>query len=250
VLASGAIPYATGTTLFIDGEPTPRAMTKIPGKKNTIRGWSAPLLLVLLELSAAALAQEEAARPEWVVGDTWTYARISMPTTLATATVKSNYTLTVRSKDDRYRLSYVASEDGVTTQPSPQFWSLDTNFMNRRGDGGQWQEFPWYRWPAKQGSEWSGLWLFPNTSAPSDCQATTRGWEDVKVAAGTFKALRIEIACSFIYNGNTASGTGQLQDIIWYSPRVKRHVRMQRKTFAHVYTLADQIEELTAFRVD
>ena len=49
------------------------------------------------------------------------------------------------------------------------------------------------------------------------------GWEDVKVPAGTFHALRVESEGTF---QRVDRGTmGSVREVMWYSPQVKRYVK-------------------------
>ena len=54
-----------------------------------------------------------------------------------------------------------------------------------------------------------------------------KGWEDVEVPAGKFRALKIE------HNGTYkgSCGTGVKQHWYWHVPAVKRHVKYEQHVF-------------------
>jgi hypothetical protein len=199
-------------------------------------------------LPALEFAAEQVDRPEWNVGDSWSYARTANPTARSTSVGKSNYSMTVTEKTAE---SYFTSNSGTDADGKPQSgrlrWSIDTNFMNRGGENGQWQEYRWYKWPLAEGAGWTAPWKFPTTDE-SPCQAKVHGWESIVVPAGAFKALHIEFSCGYFYHG-VDGGSGRTTDDVWYSPLVKRHVRMARKNYKGPYVGTDDIEELVSYRV-
>jgi hypothetical protein len=214
---------------------------------KTYRASHVPALAGLVLVSGFATAHEVVERPKWNLGDSWSYTRNSYSTSRTTSTVKLEYELFVSSTSDpTYSLLYSSVVDGKS-QRNNQTWSKDTNYMNRGGDGGKWQEYGWYKWPLAEGNTWTASWKFPTTDE-SECQVKAQGWETVTVPAGTFDALRINFSCGYFYHG-VDSGNGRTTDVVWYSPLVKRHVRMQRKNFRGPYVGNDDLEELTAYRV-
>jgi hypothetical protein len=74
------------------------------------------------------------------------------------------------------------------------------------------------------------------------------GWEDITVPAGTFRALRVQVDNSCYYNGVDAGACGQ-QDRVWYSPQLKRHVRLERRTNKGAYAGTHMVEELLEYHI-
>lgn len=81
-----------------------------------------------------------------------------------------------------------------------------------------------------------------------------RGWEQVTVGAGTFRALRIDVTGKrgqgIRGRGNDAEGRFKMS--VWYAPEVKRFVRLEREvwsadTFSPQKT-GDDVVELLAYR--
>jgi hypothetical protein len=56
------------------------------------------LLIGIVGLPGLAFTAERADRPEWNLGDSWSYARTAYPTARSTTTSKTNYTIAVTEK--------------------------------------------------------------------------------------------------------------------------------------------------------
>ncbi|MFO1323787.1 MAG: hypothetical protein U1F15_06955 [Burkholderiales bacterium] len=204
------------------------------------------LVLGLLSLSSFAWAAETAEQPVWELDDSWTYARTFFATPLTHRTEQSSFTLVVREKgQDSYVMQVSGVDSGGKATQGRRQWSLATNFVNRGGSSGKLQEYIWYKWPLEEGKTWEMAW-FQESLGEGVWKAKVRGWETVTVPAGTFRAMRIELDNSCYYGGVDAGFCGQA-DVVWYSPQVKRHVRMERRTFKGNYMGTNMLEELTAY---
>jgi hypothetical protein len=198
--------------------------------------------------TSSIIAAEIAEQPTWEMGETWTYSRTSYATALTHRTEKSTYTMTVIAKTlEYYILDYSSLDaDGQTTK-AKLYWSMATNFVNWRGNGGKRQEFHWYKWPLEEGQAWQTTWYAPAVG-DAPWTAKVRGWETITVPAGTFRALRIDLESSCYYNGVDGGVCGQ-EDVVWYSPTVKAKVRLDRRTNKGAYQGVNILEELVAYTV-
>ena len=191
---------------------------------------------------------EQLSRPEWKLGDAWSYVRTEYATALSRRTEKTNVSVFVSERTtDYYTLTSARIDSEGRAQTSTQRWSQDLNYMNRQGEGSSWQEFRWYRWPLPAGTDWEVPWFIPSTGAMT-WKAKVLGWDTITVPAGTFRAPRIELAASYFYNGVDGGAAGAT-DLLWYSPEIRRHVRLVRKSYKGAYGGADVLEELSAYKL-
>jgi hypothetical protein len=207
---------------------------------------TAARLAVVLAQSSLAIAAEIAEQPIWNINDSWTYARTAHADAQTHITERSRYSLVVRAKtQEYYTVEYSSSDSDGKPSQALQYWSMATNFVNRGGSGGKLQEFLWYTWPLTVGKTWETRWFHP-TVGEAPWTAKVRGWEDITVPAGTFRALRIELENSCYYNSVDA-GMCRQTDVVWYSPLVKRHVRLERRAYKDAYLGRNIEEELVSY---
>ena len=94
---------------------------------------------------------------------------------------------------------------------------------------------------------WETAW-FHDTVGDAIWKAKVRGWETVTVPAGTFRAIRIELDNSCYYDSVDSGVCGQ-SDVVWYSPLVKGHVRLERRSWKGPYIGNNVLEELVAYSI-
>lgn len=199
-------------------------------------------------IGGIASAGEIAERPAWAVDDSWTYDRVSYPTPGSRTGTHVEYTLRVTNLTAApYVLERASAEGDAREIAAYTRWSLDGNFLGTLRAPRTGQEFRWYRWPLAESQTWDFAWTFPQLGETT-WTAKVVGWETVTVPAGTFRAARIEIGMSCFYN-SVDSGACSARDVLWYSPQVKRHVRLERQAFKEVWQAYDIREELVRYRV-
>jgi hypothetical protein len=197
--------------------------------------------LSLWFVAGAALAQEAVPAPKFRVGDTWVF--------------------TLEDKFDRARGSMkvtetvtAVSEKGIETsvagdpRDTQRRYTGELNTLRALGVDFE-PMVPNFSFPLTVGKQWDGRFSFPNPSTGSRIsgaqQAKVEGWEDVKVPAGTFKAVKITIAREL--EGATPRGERFIRRIsvaAWYSPEVRWFVRREQKSPA----FQDETIELLEFR--
>ncbi|MDP2809734.1 MAG: caspase family protein [Rhodocyclaceae bacterium] len=86
---------------------------------------------------------------------------------------------------------------------------------------------PQYQFPLEPGKKWRGQYkgeCGPLCSFEADYENEVRGWERIKVPAGTFEALRIDSRETFKHAfGISSSGTGS----VWLAPELKNPVKFE-----------------------
>ncbi len=85
----------------------------------------------------------------------------------------------------------------------------------------------------------------PSARIKHEVTTTVIGWEDVVVAAGKFRALRVEGRGAYQRLDNPRKGVAQ--DILWYVPAVKRWVKYERHATNDLGNVEDFLEEQVAF---
>jgi len=205
-------------------------------------------LVCVFGIAQICAAAEIAEQPTWDLGDSWTYSRTLYATAASRTTERSEYTMVVSAKkQDFYTLFYSSLDSHGKSSDATTYWSMATNWINWRGEGGKRQEFVWYRWPLEEGQTWEYLWVQPGMGETA-WKAKVRGWETITVPAGTFRAIRIDVENSCYYQG-VDGGVCRQEDIVWYSPVVRAKVRLERRTYSRAYQGSNIVEELVAYSV-
>jgi len=76
-------------------------------------------------------------------------------------------------------------------------------------------------------------------------------WEEVTVPAGTFKALRIDVAGRRNLGGSVVPVTARFVYKAWYVPEVRRYVKMQHQSWsANGALYASDLVELASYKLD
>src|SRR5262245_59211246 len=177
-----------------------------------------PICLVavwlLITVAVAGAEVPRAERPTYTLGERW---------------IRSDgvYDL-IRIEDGRYIFAAGADRQIHLTQ----------DFMVAKVQKGQWvmelMPPPKLTWPLEVG-KWgtsSGIWRHPSVAGGDAASFTWRveAYEDVQVAAGTFKAFRISLA---LERFDTATRGGNLlfrksyHLITWYAPEARQFVKAE-----------------------
>jgi hypothetical protein len=187
---------------------------------------------VLFTTSAIAQDAPNLERPDVKPGDTWTYrftAKDVINETSQVVITVDDSTITTETK---------RSADGAITKVDyPRDWAANSN------------TFKVFSFPLEVGKKWNSKRSYSTAQCGSmidDLSAEVKGWEDVVVPAGKFRALRIE------HNGTYQSaqcGSGTKQHWYWYVPNVKRHVKYEQHVYPPGGWPIDELVELKAYNV-
>jgi len=175
------------------------------------------VVMALVSVAPALALAQAAARPDWKVGDTWTFA-VSVNAGVGASTRREEVRTVKEAGEAGYVLEFVAkAADGTIAAPETNNFSKDLNFIAPSGgaNGGP-QEFKWLQWPLEPGKSSQFESMVQN--AVATWKGKVAGWEEIVVPAGKFRALRLEFDRSgpFRYAA---------QESVWYAPDAKAVVK-------------------------
>jgi len=184
--------------------------------------WRAGLLLAVTASIAitASFAADESAVPVWSVGDRWTFNKTDGPTYANQGVLHSTIMFSVKeSRDSSYRVE-VTRQPTVGTEGGPTIWGISRGLNTYWRDSAQlpWTELRFLNWPLTEGKTWQFQHPQPDGRLFS-WSASAKGWDEVTVPAGRFKAMVIAI------EGRNADGSYVRRGTLWYAPAVKWKVK-------------------------
>lgn len=239
-------------------------------------------ILTLICLASSTLHAQTVDRPAFKEGDKWVYS----------IRVDEDKSGTINSSTRKWEASInragihtiILASKAVDSNLPPKESSLNADWsVTRSLNGKNAVTSRPYDFPMQAGKTWKleTLEEKPDSQAKTQkisLQYTVVGWEDVKVAAGTFKALKIEVegewAKEFEQRGastNSATGTaatgativvqarapytpppvsGRMYKAFWYVPAIKRDVKIIEEDMSANGALHKRTtEELESFSV-
>lgn len=184
-------------------------------------------------------------KPSWQVGDSWNYNVVRHPHFENPATVRTYESYAVRSvATSFYMLEHATKDAGDNTRTERQRWSNSLNFVNRNTTNDKLQERTFYKWPIVVGATWEFPFHVPNLG-DTISRMTVFGWETVTVPAGTFRAIRVDLAWSGFFFQYSAGR----QASIWYAPEVKNQVKSETYVYARTVLASHHTSELASFHL-
>lgn len=178
------------------------------------------------DVTAAERGAEAApvAAPELLVGQHWTYRRMDLWRNEETesfnqyliAEVPGYWAVawTILTSKDAQRLGSVTPE---------RLFTAGHGFNDLRMTG---LHEP-LRFPLVAGKSWEFRYKFSPKSGSTTTvtqTATVRGWETVKVPAGSFRALRVDHVGTYTTVESSNQWSGQIRETFWYAPSARRVV--------------------------
>ena len=182
---------------------------------------SRSFLVLLACLAFPAPAQDAVVpRPEVKAGDRWMYRKINLFNNEQIG--RPNFTVAFANKD----VINVVLMRGY--QEVDATFTAEWNVVNDPNAGVYNPHSGLLKFPLRVGASYPARYQItrPRQGAfrvKLEVQMKVVGWEDVKVPAGTFRALKVEGNGS--YQRQDVSGNGQNRFAIWYVPEVKRWVK-------------------------
>ncbi|MFO1303045.1 MAG: hypothetical protein U1F54_04895 [Burkholderiales bacterium] len=198
-----------------------------------------------LLFSGRAVADPQSERPSFSLGDSWSYSVTDYPITQFSAGESYKYTLNLSAINKTF---YLVSRTKIVPDGPPSNmnmrWSLDGNRLARAPGGDGFQEFRAFQWPLIEGAKWS--FRFPtNEDTEATWEVNVGGWETIDVAAGRFRAIRVDATyAAFSFQFAVRSTI-----TFWYSPEVKRYVRTEEFGYARTTMYRHRVEELTSYKL-
>ncbi len=190
----------------------------------------------------------EVVAPLLQVGDEWRYVKRSALTGLTIDQVQARVSAVGRD-------GYAVAEDWHTAGPVAARFDRNLNPL-RSGNWVHEPAFPRYSFPLGVGQVWSGE-VISSEEAPARryarlrqrIKANVRGWERVTVSAGTFTALRIDLAVNWSDTDN-AQVWGNSAETVWYAAEVRNMVLHHRVDYPYDGIQSSNVlVELESFRV-
>lgn len=203
---------------------------------------------LILSFPALCAAQAEApvARPGVKVGDRWIYHHWDQ---LEQKLVKT-YELRVSFADRNVIHTVVTRQD---QRESDAMWSSDWNSSQSvLGEGVINPHTGFFKFPLRIGDSYQTSFeiAFPQRGSlriRREYTVKVVGWEEVVVAAGKFRALKLEAEGS--WQRLDAHGSGRLRSAFWYAPEVKRWVKNVLEVHGPRGPNVSLVEELVLFNV-
>jgi hypothetical protein len=201
---------------------------------------SSAVLLSLCVAATPALAQEVPA-PAFRVGDTWVYT-LQDKFDRAMGVAKVTETVTTVSEK--------GIETSITGDPRDTHRRYTRELNVLRGLNMDFDPMvPNYSFPLTVGKRWEGKYSFPSPATGARLntsqQGRVDGWEEIKVPAGTFKAVKITLTRDI--EGVTPRGDRFSRRIAvtnWYAPEVRWSVRRETRS----PSFQDELVELLEFK--
>ncbi|HJV03071.1 MAG TPA: hypothetical protein VJ752_21220 [Burkholderiaceae bacterium] len=186
------------------------------------------VLAFFVSVLNGATAEEHAAiaAPQVVVGDSWTYQYTDVWKHLPGNLNRVEVTAV---DDSGIHVDIKRAASGALV--SKQRYSRELNPIDR-GRMHFDPAFQRYAFPLEPGKEWSSDATGENPSVGKRWryrfQGKALGWEKIKVQAGEFDALKIQV--TGYYHGEEVGsngGSGQLNETLWYAPAVNNFVKLE-----------------------
>jgi hypothetical protein len=204
--------------------------------------WLDMALALLLSITGRATAAEVVDVAIWNEGDAWTYRTTQLPHFGSPGTWYASYEFVVTKRNAEYYTVTRTDRDdkGVKVKETTQRWSFILNRLSRVRDTRDWQEFLRYQWPLEPGRRWQAPYQGSDFDTLWDVKVGD--WTEVSVPAGSFHAIRIQL------DRTGKGGTSyKKQEVIWYAPSVKRHVKVETYESQGGYSWGHAREELVKF---
>jgi hypothetical protein len=185
--------------------------------------------------------------PALRVGDEWRYVMRDAMTGLASDRAR----LRVTSADTG---GYGLAESSQSVGPFDARYDRNLNLLRSRNVAYE-PAYPRFAFPLAIGRAWSAEVRSVTVPAArygtlqQRVRATVRGWERVTVPAGTFVALRVDLAIDW-RDTDSASTWGNSAETFWYAPEVRNAVFHHRTDFPQGrFESNNSVTELESYRV-
>ena len=163
-------------------------------------------------------------KPELKIGDRWVFRVLDLWKNEETETYERRITGVDGDNINLDRTTLSSTTDQVVGRPSKQQANAATwTVVNKQRIEGNYIRFAF---PLEVGKTWEYRYKFrlPNgEEVTHERRAKVEGWEEVRVPAGTFKALKVVHSGSW----SSASARGTATETLWYAPGIKYPVRRE-----------------------
>jgi hypothetical protein len=139
-------------------------------------------------------------------------------------------------------MSVVTIPDRGEKKTSTQLSSLSFNDFVRLSSDAPRQEIRTWIWPVDEGKSWT--YEVPSVAGKQVWEARVKGWEEIRIPAGTFKALKVERELI-----SAPDMRVNRRDVVWYSPDAKVNVKVQIHVSYGTVLTSNFTRELLSYRV-
>jgi hypothetical protein len=184
--------------------------------------------ICVISASAKAETSERINKPNLLIGDKWVVRTTDLFKN--TETSQFEQTITVADADsielERLTISSEKSENigrKNTRKADPLTWS----FLNPTASGGKYVAFSF---PLESNKVWEYEYSYTDRAGNNGIQEGTArvdGWDDVKVPAGSFRAIKVIHKRHYRPNGNRDFEPGMWTETYWYAPEAKWWVKYE-----------------------
>jgi hypothetical protein len=174
-------------------------------------------------------------------GDTWTYRLTDGPTTYDGPVISTQIKTITKVGTDEFEMSVVTTSARGEKKASTELSSLDFNDFSQLPDAPR-QEIRTWIWPVDEGKSWT--YEVPGVAGKQVWEVRVKGWEEIQVPAGTFKAVKVERELISAPNMR-----GNRKVVVWYSPDAKVNVKFQVHASNGTVVTSNSIRELLSYRV-
>lgn len=178
-------------------------------------------------IPSIAFAQTLAERPEWLLGENWTFHEKNIKTGGLLI-----YRHEMQYKDGAVYVLREDSDNGTSKKQQTVRRSPDLNRL--RTVSGQVQDSGWFIFPLAAGKTWQVTERWTNNQGYDEVTFKVIGKEKITVPAGTFDAIKIEGAGFWHNEAPSTWATGRDDKIaitLWFAPEVKSYVRFLRENW-------------------
>ncbi|MDP2795820.1 MAG: hypothetical protein Q8O25_17325 [Sulfurisoma sp.] len=184
--------------------------------------------LVFSHGPAAAQPSREVESPALLAGESWTYRRINLWQSFETERFRQDMLGGV-GKHLTVLWTIVSAED-ERRRGSVTYEYLDAatlSFFDPKAEG---RHVP-LLFPLYPGKRWQFQYKYIPAGGVGSLKieqtAVVEGWEQVRVPAGTFRALKVVHTGRYWATEHMNNWSGSIHETYWYAPEAKRVVRME-----------------------
>lgn len=195
-------------------------------------------------IAATAAQAQDAPRPLVQAGDTWTYRRTDH---LEKQQVILKFEVTFAND----KVIHLVQTNPLTGKEGDLSATAEWNTLSSGRDGIFTPHTGLLRFPLKPGDSWKSTYTvkFPRQDyeAVQERTVTVAGWEDVRVPAGRFRALKV-VSDGTVQRSDRPR-PGDVTETVWYSPEVKRYVKWTYQSSNRNGTVQSWEFELVSFKL-
>jgi hypothetical protein len=203
------------------------------------------VLLLILLVSPATLAQFSFDRPDLKAGESWTFlSKLTGESPTGQSTSESKFTREITEREsNRYAVKVFQERDGKIEPLSSAGLTHDLNRL--RSVRGEISDSGWFQFPLVDGKSWHAKELWPDGRGYSELTYTVAGTEQITVVSGKFDTVKIVGKGRWFNTATNASDV--IECTIWYAPIAKGIARFHERRWFQGRIGLDAFDELLSY---